>query len=107
MAGNRLALHDIFINILETKDQLLSRVYFQPPTTVKMEYPCIIYKRVSRKDFFSNDRRYLGMQQYLVTVVDKNPDSLIPDKLLDLQYCSFSAHFVVDGLNHDVYKLYF
>ena len=107
MAGSRLALHDIFIDILGTRGQAVSRVYFQPPATVKLEYPCIIYKRSNRKDFFSNDRIYLGMKRYLVTVVDKNPDSLIPDKVLELRYCAFSSHFAVDGLNHDVYTLYF
>lgn len=107
MAGSRLDLHEIFIGILGTKGQEISRVYFQPPVTVKMAYPCIIYTRSNRKDFFSDNRLYLGMKQYLVTVVDKNPDSLIPDKVLELQYCSFSAHFTADGLNHDVYTLYF
>ena len=107
MAGSRLDLHDIFIDILGTKGQTVSRVYFQPPSTIQMEYPCIIYKRSNRRNFFSSDRIYLGMKQYLVTVVDKNPDSLIPDKVMDLLYCSFSTHFAVDGLNHDVYTLYY
>ena len=107
MAGNRLDLHEIFIEILGTKGQKISRVYFQPPSTMTMEYPCIIYKRSNRKEFFSNDRMYLNMKQYSVTVVDKNPDSEIPDKVLDLPYCSHSTTFAVDGLNHDVYTLYY
>ncbi len=107
MAGNRLDLHDIFIDILGTTDKTISRVYFQPPTATKMEYPCIIYTRSNRKNFFSSDRIYLGVKQYLVTVVDQNPDSLIPDKVMELPYCAFSTHFAVDGLNHDVYTLYF
>ncbi len=109
MAGNRLDLHDIFIDILGTKGlgPGKSRVYFQPPSTIKLEYPCIIYKRSKRRVFFSNNRVYLSMRQYSVTVVDKNPDSEIPDKVLNLPYCSFDTHFVVDGLNHDVYILYY
>ena len=107
MAGNRLVLHDKFIDILGTRGQAISRVYFQPPATVKMEYPCIIYGRSNRRDFFSNDRLYLGMNRYTVTIVDKNPDSLIPDKVRELPYCAFSAHYAADGLNHDVFTLYF
>jgi len=107
MAGNRLTLHNIFIGILGTSGRDVSRVYFQPPSTIKMEYPCIIYKRSNRKDFFSNDRIYIGMNQYLVTIVDKNPDSLIPEKVGELPYCAFSANFVADGLNHDVFTLYY
>ena len=107
MAGKRLDLHALLIDILETKGQAISRVYFQPPATIEMEYPCIIYNRSNRKNFFSGDNIYLGMNQYSITVVDEDPDSLIPDKVLELPYCSFSAHFTVDGLNHDVYTLYF
>lgn len=107
MAGSRLDLHNILIDILGTKNSTVSRVYFQPPVSIKIEYPCIIYKRSDRKDLFSDDRIYLDMKQYSIMVVDKNPDSLIPDKVLDLQYCSFSTHFTVDGLNHDVYNLYY
>lgn len=109
MAGSRLDLHDIFIDILGTRSlgPGKSRVYFQPPSTVKLEYPCIIYKRSNRRDFFSSDRIYLSMRQYSVTVVDKNPDSEIPDKVLNLPYCSHNTTLAVDGLNHDVYTLYF
>ncbi len=107
MAGSRLDLHNILIGILGTQGKSVSRVYYQPPSTIKMEYPCIIYKRSNRKDFFSSDRIYLTMKQYSITVVDKNPDSEIPDKLLGLLYCSHTTTFAVDGLNHDVYTLYF
>jgi hypothetical protein len=107
MAGSRLDLHDILIDILGTTGAPISRVYFQPPPTMKMEYPCIIYKRSNRRDFFSSDRMYLTMKQYSVTIVDEDPDSEIPDKILGLPYCSFTTHFAVDGLNHDVYTLYY
>jgi hypothetical protein len=105
--GSRLELHNILINILGTKDQEMSNVYFQPPATIQLKYPCIIYKRLDQKNFFSNDNVYFGMKKYLITVIDKNPDSQIPDKVMELPYCSFSTHFVSDGLNHDVYKIYF
>ena len=107
MAKSRIDLHNIFVDLLGTKGETETRVYFQPPATIKMEYPCIIYRRSNQKDFFSNDRIYLGTNRYLVTIVDKNPDSPIPDKVQKLQYCSFSSHFAVDGLNHDVFTLYF
>ena len=107
MPRKRLDLHALLIDILGTKGQTISRVYFQPPATIEMEYPCIIYNHSNRKNFFSGDNIYLGMNQYSITVVDEDPDSLIPDKVLALPYCSFSAHFTVDDLNHDVYTLYF
>ena len=39
MAKDRLILHDELITLLGS-----SNVYFQPPTSIKMNYPCIIYK---------------------------------------------------------------
>lgn len=107
MAGRRIDLHNIFIDILGTKNKTPSRVYFQPPASIHLEYPCIIYKRATRRDFFSNDKVYLNMNRYSVTVVDINPDSTIHDTVLDLKYCSQATTFAIDGLNHDVYTLYY
>lgn len=107
MAKSRIDLHNIFVDLLETKSETETRVYFQPPATIKLKYPCIIYKRSNRRDFFSNNRKYLGMMRYDVTIVDKNPDSDIPEKVAQLPYTEFSSHFTVDGLNHDIYTIYF
>ena len=107
MAKSRLDLHNIFIDILGTTGQAESRVYFQPPATVKLSYPCIIYERSNRRDLFANDQKYFGMIRYSVTVIDKNPDSKIPESINNLPYTEFSSHFTVDGLNHDVYTLYY
>ena len=102
MAKDRLALHSELVKILGT-----NKVYFQPPSTVVMEYPCIIYKKDADNPTYANDKRYLGMKRYLITVVDRNPDSLIPDKVVQLPYCAFVNHYTVDNLNHDIYSLYY
>ena len=107
MAKSRLDLHKIFVEILGTENETESRVYFQPPPTIKLKYPCIIYERSAKKDFFSAGKKYLGLVKYSVSVVDKNPDSTIPMRVENLPYTSFSTHFTVDGLNHDVYTLYY
>lgn len=107
MAGKRTDLHDVFIGVLGTTDQSPSRVYFQPPATIELVYPCIIYKQDGRKNFFSNGKTYVKMNRYTVTVVDEDPDSEIRDKVLDLPFCSQNTSFAVDGLNHSVYTLYF
>lgn len=102
MAKDRLTLHNELITILGS-----NKVYFQPPSTIKMDYPCIIYKKDADNPTYANDKRYLGMKRYLVTVVDRNPDSLIPDKVVQLPYCAFVNHLTVDNLNHDIYALYY
>lgn len=50
---------------------------------------------------------YRGSQAYTVTVIHKDPDNDIRSKIAALPYCSFDRWYANDGLNHDVYTLYF
>lgn len=84
-----------------------TRVYFNPPESLKLVYPCIIYERYNGRAFYANDEKYIYRKNYSVTVIDRNPDSVIPDKLLKLPYCSFDRHFESDNLHHWVYTLYY
>lgn len=83
------------------------KVYFQPPSTVSLSYPCIIYQRSNAVTKFADNNPYKYDKRYQVTIIDKNPDSLIPDKVAKLQKCIFERHFKVDNLNHDVFVIYF
>ena len=100
--GLRLNLQSLLEEILETK-----YVYFQPPETIKMHYPCIIYKRSSGGTRFADDKPYKHKMQYQLIIVDKDPDSLIPAKIAELPMCIFDRHYTADNLNHDVYNIYY
>lgn len=84
-----------------------SNVYFQPPANVQMEYPAIVYKRQNADTEFAGNAPYKYMKRYQVTVIDRNPDSSVPDKVAALPTCVFDRHFVANNLNHDVFNLYF
>lgn len=99
---SRDELHEIFVNILGSRN-----VYFQPPESKKIMYPCIIYKRTKPSVKFANNISYINKKCYSVTVVDANPDSKIPDAIEALTYCSFDRHFTSNNLNHYIYNLYF
>ena len=97
----RLELHETFCEILGSRN-----VYFQPPESIKLKYPAIVY---SRKDFgqiHANNGVYNHYPCYEVTVIDKNPDSEIVNKVALLPLCSYNRHFATDNLNHDVFTLY-
>ena len=83
------------------------KVYFQPPSNVQMTYPCIVYHRDSADSKFADNNLYRYTKRYLVTVIDRNPDSTIPDKVAALPRCSFDRFYVADNLNHDVFIIYF
>lgn len=82
-------------------------VYFQPPTSIEMQYPCIIYKLDDVDTKYAGNHPYAHTKRYQVTVVDRNPDSELPDKVLGLPLCSFNRFFPADNLNHYVFTLYF
>lgn len=100
--GSRLELHEILCGILKTKS-----CYFQPPSSVRMQYPAIVYSRKDVEKRPADDMAYRKLPSYELVLIDKNPDSEFVDKLLDLPYCSFDRHYESDNLNHDVFTLYF
>lgn len=82
-------------------------VYFQPPPSLKMVYPAIVYKRDRIHIDHANNKPYRHMKRYQVTVIDRDPDSDIPDMVATLPTCSFDRSFTADGLNHSAFNLYF
>lgn len=100
MARNRVDLGIIF-------HTMAPHVYFQPTEKTKIEYPCIIYERASGLDIPADNIPYLIHKNYSVTVIDKNPDSEIPDQVRMLPMCTFDRHFVTENLHHDVFTIYF
>ncbi len=82
-------------------------VYFQPPTNIQLDYPCIIYNRDNVDTKFADDAPYALKTRYMIMVIDRNPDSLIPDKVAKMPLSTFSRFYTADNLNHDVYSVYF
>jgi len=98
--GQRLDLHQILL-------AMTSNVYFQPPTNVRLQYPCIVYHRDFADTKFADDEPYNHTKRYQIMVIDQDPDSEIPDKVAALPMSLFNRFFTADDLNHDVYNVYF
>lgn len=86
---------------------LCANVYFQPPDGTKMTYPCITYERDTGVTLFADNLPHRIETRYMVTIIDRDPDSAIRDKVAFLPSCTFNRSFPADNLNHDVYTLYF
>lgn len=82
-------------------------VYFQTPASLRMSYPCIVYKLDNVSTRYANNHPYTHKKRYTVTVIDRNPDSEIPDRIGAFPLSSFRTKFEKDNLNHFVYQLYF
>jgi hypothetical protein len=87
--------------------RLSENVYFQPPTNVQLKYPCIVYTRDFADTKFADDIPYDHTKRYMITVIDRDPDSDIPDKVAAMPLSLFNRFYTVDNLNHDVYNVYF
>lgn len=100
--GSRLELQANFEDILGSRN-----VYYQPPASVRMSYPAIVYSRKDIENVHANDSTYKQNHCYEVTVIDRDPDSEIVLAIAKLPLCSFDRHFTSDNLNHDVFTLYY
>lgn len=99
---NRIILHQKLVDILGSR-----YVYFQPPETIKMHYPCIVYERSDISNTHADDDIYIQPRQYRVTVIDEDPDSEIVTKMSKFRTARFINHQVVDNLNHDTFNIYY
>ena len=72
-----------------------------------MIYPCIVYSRINILPTYADDVPYVGIDEYMVTVIDKNPDSNIPRKVLTIPTARFSRHYIAESLNHYAIEIYY
>lgn len=100
--GSRLNLQSLLETLLGSQN-----VYFQPPETVSMQYPCIVYSLNNVSTTFADNIPYTHSSGYQITVIDSDPDSSIPGKIANLPMCSFANHYTADNLHHYVYNLYY
>ncbi len=100
--SRRTELNRLLCDILGSKN-----VYFQPPESLKLKYPAIVYSLDGMDNISADNLKYRSYKRYSVTLIDKDPDTEIPDKINSLPLCSFERHFRSDNLNHYIFNLYF
>lgn len=98
--GSRLELQKLLESILGSRN-----VYYQPPESIKIKYPAIIYSRNDIDNNFADDIVYMQNHTYQIIVIDANPDSEIVNKISKLPMCRYNRHYTSDNLNHDVFIL--
>lgn len=96
----RIELHGLLESILGSKN-----VYFQPPESISMKYPAIVYNLSNIHNTHANDGVYMTDKSYVVTVIDYDPDSEIRTKVSRIPTIRFDRHFTSNNLNHDVFVI--
>jgi hypothetical protein len=101
--GTRLQLQTLLEGLLPAG----KKAWFQPPASVELTYPTIIYSHDDNYVIHSNNFPYAIEKRYQVTVIDEDPDSQLVDKLAAFPKCAMSRKFTADELNHTIFDLYF
>jgi hypothetical protein len=94
------------LKLQEYLETLCDNVYFQPPASVHMNYPAIRYSRIATHEIYADDIHYHQTRGYKVIVIDRDPDSPIVDKVMNMPLCQHTGHMTVEGLNQDSFTLY-
>ena len=100
--ASRLELHEELVTLLGSRN-----VYYQPPESIKLKYPAIIYSRSNIDNTFADNDVYLQDVAYQITVIDSDPDSVIVKKMSLFPKTRFNRHYTSDNLNHDVFTTYY
>ena len=102
MEGNRLELHSMLNDVMEQCGEE-PHLYFQPPESVKLVYPCFLYKLQTYNTRFADNDPYKIRVSYAVTYITRSPTSIVPQTLLKKHGISFDRYYVADNLHHYVY----
>lgn len=98
---NRLEVQTLLESTLGSRN-----VYFQPPESIRMSYPAIVYYLDMILNTNADDLTYLYNKRYQITAISPDPDDTIVDSLAVLPKCSFVRSYRADNLNHWVFSLY-
>ena len=102
MAQRRLQLDNILRTTLWS-----TNVYFDPPESFKLQYPCIVYNFAGNADIHAENNRYLRRKRYDMIYITRNADDPMVDKLDDLRFCSLARPYFANGLFHYAYTIFY
>lgn len=98
----RLELHDELLSIFN------QNVYYQPPESIKLSYPCLIYELSSGQNYPADNHSYLFRRRYTCTYVTRDPDhGFIETVLQHFHHATYDRRFVSDNLYHDTFTIYY
>ncbi len=85
--AQRLEFHNKLVEALGSRN-----VYFQPPESVQLTYPCIVYERSRADSKFGDNANWMYTPRYSVTLISRNPDEPVLDALAAMPMSTFSQN---------------
>lgn len=98
----RLELHDELLSIFE------NNVYYQPPESIKLSYPCLLYSLSGGQNTRADNTSYLFTRRYeLIYITRDSEHNFIEIMLKHFKHISYDRRYVSDNLYHDTFTLYY
>ena len=99
--NNRIDLHNLLLELAGPN------VYYQIPSNMKMKYPAVKYERGRIDNNHADNIVYSQNTSYTITVISKNPDEPIVEKISTIPTCEYDRDYIIDNLYHTVFKIYY
>lgn len=90
-----------------TLRSITSNVYFQPPESIKLTYPCIIYRLNNIDAKYANNLPYNWHTQYILTIIDRDKDSSLVDAVKTLPFAAMERAYTASNLYHYQFRIYY
>lgn len=105
--NDRLELDEVLAGIIGITESDGDRhIYLNPPPSVRMRYPAIIYSLNNIDPNYANDGPYRLKPSYQVILIDEDIDTEYLVPILQIPYCRFNRFYIADNLNHWVFTIY-
>ena len=99
--NNRVKLHELLLELAGPN------VYYQTPSNLKMKYPAIKYERGRIDNNHADNIVYSQNTSYTITVISKDADEPIVEKISKIPTCEYDRDYIIDNLYHTVFKIYY
>lgn len=85
-----------------------NNVYYQPPESIRLKYPCIVYSQKVPHVLHADNLPYQKTRCYKVMLITGDPDTELQDELEKLPLIRMVTDpYTSDNLHHFVYQLYY
>lgn len=99
----RLELHAKLVELIGNNN-----VYFQPPASVLLSYPCVIYSVGNGSTKRADNTVYNYVNSYEITFIFKRPNiGIIEQVMRALPMCTPTRMYASDNLNHYAFSVYY
>lgn len=84
-----------------------TRVYFQPPSNLELQYPCFVYQYENSVPVRADNTVHRFTDRYQVSYLTKKPLDTTYVKLLEDPLITFTSRYVSENIYHNVMTVYY